>query len=108
MIPLIEQHRTELIEVCERLCVQRLDLFGSAVKGTFKPESSDLDFIVNFVAPGERGYARRYYYFAEALEKIFQRPIDLLTEAMIGDAYFYQMVQQTRQPIYESRSQKSP
>ena len=66
-------------------------MFGSAARGrgTFRPESSDLDFIVRFVSPGERGYARRYFYFAEALEHLFNRPVDLLTEPRIGDSYFY-------------------
>ena len=103
MIPLIEQHQKDLIELCKQYRVQRLDLFGSAAKGTFKVESSDLDFVVTFEGINEKGYARRYYFFAEALEHLFHRRVDLLTEPMIGDAYFRQEVEQTRQPVYEQR-----
>ena len=101
MIPLIEQHRPELISLCQRYRVRQLDLFGSAAKGKFQPTSSDLDFIVQFDAPGEPGYASRYYDFATSLESLFQRPVDLLTERMIRNAYFREEIEKTRQNIYE-------
>jgi uncharacterized protein with HEPN domain/predicted nucleotidyltransferase len=97
---LIEQHRKELTELCRRFRVQRLDLFGSAAIGTFKPDSSDLDFIVRFDLPGEYGYAMRYLNFAESLESLFNRPVDLLTEPMIGDPDFRDEVEQHRQNLF--------
>lgn len=107
MIPLIEQHRAELVELCRRYRVQRLDLFGSAARGTFKPGSSDLDFVVQFKDPGEVGYAMRYLRFAESLEALFLRPVDLLTENMVGDAEFRHNIAQHRQVVYELRSEKA-
>lgn len=49
----------------------------------------------------ERGYARRYYNLAQALENLFQRPVDLLADAMIRNPYFREEVENTRQTIYE-------
>jgi len=60
MIAMIEQYHHELEALCIRYRVQRLDLFGSAAKGTFKPESSDLDFIVRFADTSAPDYADRY------------------------------------------------
>ena len=37
MMALIEQHRAALTALCRRFKVRRLDLFGSAAKGTFDP-----------------------------------------------------------------------
>jgi len=108
MIALVERHRAELAALCRRHRVQRLDLFGSAARGTFHKDTSDLDFIVLFEGAGERGYATRYYDFAEALETLFARRVDLLTERMIGNPYFRQEVQQTRETIYEQGSEKTP
>jgi predicted nucleotidyltransferase len=34
--------------LCEKYSVRRLTLFGSAVKGTFDPKRSDVDFLVEF------------------------------------------------------------
>jgi predicted nucleotidyltransferase len=101
MIPLIEQRRTELANLCRRYRVQRLDLFGSAAKGTFRQGSSDLDFVVAFDGAGEIGYATRYHDFALALEALFQRPVDLLTERMIGAPYLREELDRTRETVYE-------
>jgi predicted nucleotidyltransferase len=101
VIALIEQRRVELAELCRWYRVKRLDLFGSASRGTFQHDASDLDFIVAFEGAGERGYDTRYYEFAEALEALFGRRVDLLTERMIGNPYFRQEVQQTRETVYE-------
>ena len=43
MIALIEKHRTELTALCHHHRVKTLDVFGSAVDGTFDPACSDLD-----------------------------------------------------------------
>jgi predicted nucleotidyltransferase len=40
---LITDHLAEVRTLCEKYSVKRLTLFGSAVKGTFDPEKSDLD-----------------------------------------------------------------
>ena len=104
MISIIEQNQSKIIALCERYRVQRLDLFGSAAKGNFKPESSDLDFIALFADTASTDYADRYISFAESLEKIFKRPVDVLTERMLGQAEFRQSVEPTRQIVYEQRS----
>ena len=108
MIGLIERRRAELAELCRRYRVKRLDLFGSAARGAFQHDTSDLDFIVSFEGAGERGYATRYYDFAESLEALFGRRVDLLTERMIGNPYFRQEVQQTREILYERGSETAP
>lgn len=107
MISLIEEKRAELNALCKTYDVQQLDLFGSAVNGTFHLASSDLDFIVSFREPENRGYAKRYYYFAESLETLFRRKVDLLTEPMIGDPDFRDTIERTRQNIYEQRSEQT-
>lgn len=106
MIPLIDEHRRELADLCRRFCVQRLDLFGSAVKGTFRPDDSDLDFIVQFQNPGGPDYATRYLGFAESLEALFRRPVDVLIDQPFSNPYFREAVEETRCTIYESRNEE--
>jgi predicted nucleotidyltransferase len=102
MIPLIEQHRADLSALCRRFNVRRLDVFGSATKGTFSSERSDLDFIVTLEAPSAGEYADNYFGLARALETLFQRRVDLITEASIRNPFFRQAIEQTRQPLYEA------
>lgn len=102
MIPLIEQHRADLSALCRRFNVRRLDIFGSATKETFSLERSDLDFIVTLEASSAGEYADNYFGLAHALEALFQRKVDLITEASIRNPFFHQTVEQTRKPLYEA------
>ncbi len=104
MIAVIAQHEEALAALCRRFGVRRLDLFGSAAQGRFDPATSDLDFVVELADAGGAGYARRYIELAGALEELFQRPVDLLTEPMIGTPHFRETLERTRQRVYEQRS----
>lgn len=44
----IDFHMDELAEVCDTYGVRRLEVFGSAFRGDFDPEQSDIDFLVEF------------------------------------------------------------
>jgi predicted nucleotidyltransferase len=103
MIAVIAQHEEALAALCRRFGVRRLDLVGSAAQGRFDPATSDLDFVVALADAGGPGYARRYIELAEALEDLFQRPVDLLTERMIGSPHFRAALERTRQRVYEQR-----
>jgi predicted nucleotidyltransferase len=103
MIDLVEQHLDRIGVLCRQYGVLRLDLFGSAVTGAFDDETSDLDFVAVFADTEKPGYADRYLAFAEALEALFGRPVDVVTERSIRNPYFRQAVEATRQPVYVER-----
>ena len=100
MISLVAQKRNELAALCQKFNVRRLDLFGSAATEGFSETSSDLDFVVSFSEQEPREYTRCYFNLAQALEKLFQRNVDLVTERSIRNPYFRQEIEQTRQPVY--------
>ncbi|MEZ4705839.1 MAG: nucleotidyltransferase domain-containing protein [Caldilineaceae bacterium] len=99
--PVISNHRDEIRQLCRRFNVRTLEVFGSAATPRFDAEHSDLDFIVSFADESFGTLADRYLDLAEALEHIFERPVDLLTERSLRNPYFIQEVNQTRQTIYE-------
>jgi uncharacterized protein len=102
MIALVEQRKPEIADLCRRYRVERLDVFGSAASGQFTPEQSDLDFIVRFQHRAPTGeYADRYLGLADALEALFQRRVDLVSEESIRNPYFRREVEATRQPLYD-------
>lgn len=107
MIALIKERKTALARLCRRFNVRRLDLFGSAAAGHFHPESSDLDFLVTLEAPSSGEYADNYLGLASALEQLFQRRVDLVTERSIRNPYFRQVVNATRQAVYDDRSEEA-
>ncbi len=103
MIPLIENHRTDVEQACREYGVERLDVFGSAATGRFRERASDLDFIADF-GDALPGIADRYLDFAEELERIFGRPVDVLTEDSLRNPIFRHAVERERQRVYERSS----
>ncbi|HEX4702328.1 MAG TPA: hypothetical protein VH352_09405 [Pseudonocardiaceae bacterium] len=79
----------EIDDLCRTLGVRRLDVFGSAV-----------DMLVEFdVRPGF-DYFGSYFALKEGLERIFNRPVDLLSGASIRNPYFRQNVMDTKEQLY--------
>jgi predicted nucleotidyltransferase len=101
MIPEINQQQANLVTLCLRYRVRQLQLFGSAATDAFVPATSDLDFIAEFADTQAADYADRYLDFAEALEKLFNRRVDVLTKRAIRNKYFRAEVERTAQVIYE-------
>jgi hypothetical protein len=106
MIPEINQKQANLAKLCLHYRVRQLLLFGSGATGAFVPATSDLDFIAEFTDTQAADYADRYLDFAEALEKLFNRPVDLLTKRAIRNKYFRAEVERTAQVIYEDANQE--
>ena len=106
MIELIQQKRTAVADVCRKFGVRRLEVFGSAVRGGFNPQKSDLDFIANFLPPLHPGVADRFFGLTEALEKIFARPVDLLTDSMLRNPVLRDEVNRDRTLIYDNGGQE--
>lgn len=104
VIPMVSDKQAEIAALCQRYGVRRLELFGSAAKGTFDAEKSDLDFVVDLGVYGP-DVTKRYLRFAEALEALFGRPVDLLTVPSIRSPYRIEELNATRslsQLIYEA------
>ena len=100
MISELASHQMELERLCRRHHVQRLDLFGSAVAGTYRPGESDLDFLVEFEPLPPGAYADTYFGLLEALERLFGQPVDLVVASAIKNPYFRQSVERTKTTLY--------
>ena len=97
---LIEKKRDDLIRLCARYRVRRLEIFGSALTNRFDPHTGDLDFLVEFLQlqPGE--YADTYFGLLEALRELFQRNIDLVMTSAIKNRYFLESINRSRTVLY--------
>lgn len=100
MHPIVEEHRAEVEALCREYRVRRLDVFGSAVRGGFDPEASDLDFLVDFLPPSRGESWRRYFDLLHGLQDLFGQPIDLVEDSAIKNPYFRESVEETREPFY--------
>jgi len=100
MLTMIEMRRAELVDLCRRLGVRRLELFGSATRGDFDPVDSDLDFLVEFSPSATRRALDSYFSLKEALEALFDRPVDLVMPDAITNPYVRADIEQSRVTLY--------
>lgn len=100
MIAELAHHQVDLERLCRDHHVLRLDLFGSAAVGAYRPGESDLDFLVEFEPLPSGTYAVAYFGFLESLEQLFGQRVDLVVASAIKNPYFRQSVEQTRAPLY--------
>ena len=77
MHEVIEEKQAGIAAACLRHGVSRLDVFGSASRGSdFDVETSDADCLVDFDA----GYgADEFFGLQDDLEKVLGRSVDLVT-----------------------------
>ena len=61
MQQIVQQRLVALRELCIKHRVERLDLFGSAARDDFDPETSDLDFLVEFEPMPPREHTDSYF-----------------------------------------------
>lgn len=105
MIELVKQHRSELVKLCQKFDIAKLEVFGSAATGNFVPGESDVDFIVEFLV-SDPGIADRLFDFAEAAESLLITPVDIVIESGISNPYLRHTIGQSREAIYDAHSDR--
>lgn len=100
-ISLIFDNMDAIADLCREFRIRSLDVFGSAATEAFDPETSDIDLICD-LGEYEPGVAHRFMAFADALEALFGRKVDLLTEPQIQNPYFRYAVNKSRVKLHEA------
>ena len=85
--------------ICDRQHIQTLFVFGSVCSERFD-ETSDIDLLVSFKQLDYGDYADNYFQTADMFEKIFNRPVDLVTDKSLKNPYFVKSVNQTKVLLY--------
>jgi hypothetical protein len=96
----IDEKREQIAAICREYHVCRLALFGSALRDDFDPSRSDLDFVVEFEPLPAGTYANTYFGLIEALERLFQRHVDLVEAGSIRNPYFQREIEAQQVPLY--------
>lgn len=96
----LADYSDKLTSLCLLYGVKRLELFGSASRSDFDLVESDLDFLVEFGESHPQGAFDRYFGLKEALEQLFQRPVDLVEGKAIRNPYFRQAIEQDKVLVY--------
>ena len=99
----IADKREELAELCRQYDVARLEVFGSAARGTdFDPEKNDADFLVEFDPDSPSRPFHRYFDLIDALRNTLGRPVDLVELHAVRNPYLRAAINKSRELVYES------
>lgn len=100
MHPLITQKRADIARICRQLNIQRLEVFGSAARGTdFDPSRSDADFLVEF-APGAKRGLQGYFLLKAELEQLLGLGVDLVEPQSVRNPYVLAGINSAREIVY--------
>ncbi|HEV7351444.1 nucleotidyltransferase family protein [Telluribacter sp.] len=102
MSPILSENAERLATLCKQYRVGKLYAFGSVITEHFSEATSDLDLLVELepMSPIEKG--ETLLNFWDALEELFQRKVDLLTDQPIKNEYLRDSINSTKRLIYES------
>jgi len=101
----VEQNIKAISVLCQRHKVDRLFVFGSILSNKFQAES-DLDFLVKFGDIALYYYFDNYMEFKESLEKLLQRPVDLVEEQTIKNPILKKSIDRNKKLIYGREDSK--
>jgi uncharacterized protein len=98
-VSILEPHIKEIKRLCSAHKVKQLYAFGSVLTNKFNNES-DVDLVVDFDTMDISDYADNYFDFKFSLQKILNRPVDLLEEKAVKNPYFRKNLNRQRLLIY--------
>jgi|SaaInl7_200m_RNA_FD_contig_31_2401648_length_979_multi_4_in_0_out_0_3 uncharacterized protein len=96
----LEMYRSSVAELCRDLSVKRLEYVGSASRGDFDSESSDIDVLIQF--EGDEGLFDRYFALKFGLERIFGRKVDVIQDGAVRNPHLRASLDQDRMAVYEA------
>lgn len=99
----IQEKLPDIRDLCVKHGIRSLYLFGSATRDDFDSLASDFDFLVEFqtTAPGTN-YGYRFLDFADELEQLMGRSIDLLTTGSRMNRYLREEIEETREELFRA------
>ena len=90
--------KADVVDLCVRLKVLRLDLFGSAARGEATLQS-DVDVLVQFDRSAGHLFDR-YFELKESLETLFDASVDVVIEDSLRNPYLKEVIEQSRMNVY--------
>jgi predicted nucleotidyltransferase len=100
---IVTQNLAAIRALCEKHHVKQLILFGSAVKGEFRPGQSDIDFVVGFLPDAEgRGFHHPYFLLETDLRDLLHLDVDLVEPGTIRNPYVAESIRRAQLAIYDA------
>jgi len=97
---LIDTNREEIAATCQQYGIERLFIFGSALRDDFKPGESDIDLLAEF---GPLEITKRFHTYLDArnaFKKIFKSEVDLVMSGAVKNKIIANEIDRTKKLLY--------
>ncbi len=99
MVPIVAAKRAEIAVLCRRYGVRRLDLFGSAARGTDFTDESDIDLLIEY-EPGRAPSWGPLFDLRDAFSELFGRDVDFVMVKAVKNPYLRASIERSREPLF--------
>ncbi len=100
MVGVLESKRERIAAACARHGVLRLDAFGSAGRGDFRPGDSDVDLLVEFGPMDVYARVDAYFDLLDDFRSILGTEVDLVMVDAVKNRYIAADIERTKQALY--------
>jgi predicted nucleotidyltransferase len=95
-----DTNREEIAAACERYGIERLYVFGSALREDFRVGESDIDLLVEF---GPVDITKKFHNFLDARKaftQIFRAEVDLVMHGAVKNKIIANEIDRTKRLLY--------
>jgi predicted nucleotidyltransferase len=96
----VDEQQDEIAAACRKYGIERLFIFGSAIRDDFRPGDSDIDLRVEFGPIEVTKKFHTYLDAREAFRRIFQADVDLVMRGAVKNKVIANEIDRTKKLIY--------
>ena len=96
----VDEQQDEIAAACRQYCIERLFIFGSAIREDFRPGESDIDLLVEFAPMDVTKKFHIYLDAREAFRRIFKADVDLVMRGAVKNKIIAREIDRTMKLIY--------
>ena len=96
----VDEQQDEIAAACREYGIERLFIFGSAIRDDFRPGDSDIDLLVEFGPIDVTKKFHAYLDAREAFRRIFQADVDLVMSGAVKNKVIASEIDRTKKLIY--------
>lgn len=96
----VDEQQEEIAAACRQYGIERLFIFGSAIRDDFRPGDSDIDLLVEFGPIDVKNKFHAYLDAREAFRRIFNADVDLVMRGAVKNQIITKEIDRTKKLIY--------
>jgi predicted nucleotidyltransferase len=96
----VDDQQDEIAAACRQYGIERLFIFGSAIREDFRPGESDIDLLAEF---GPIDVTKKFHVYLDAREafrRIFNADVDLVMRGAVKNKVIAKEIDRTKKLIY--------